>query len=328
MAIFFVLLAGLFATTANFCMRKSIDAGGSTRAYLLVQMTFSFFVMIALNPFRTGNFAWSWPTVYLGLIGGILFGLLMWGIGKALENGPPGLSFAFLNTASVIPAILMVLLFGPVYGHAYTLYNGIGSVLVVIGLFWAGWSLEENSNKARWFFFVIFILVMHALFLVYLQWWALLLKKGELPVSPLLTVAVDTMKLEWFMPAVLFVGALFQWVVYLTKESRIPNKAEMGYGFMGGITNGACTFFLILAPQVANIWENAMIFPIFSVSIILLCNVWAQLLYRERVNWWANGVCVLGLIVGTVAWNTFFVLEPVQNLSDSLYSFHFNQFFE
>lgn len=282
-------------------MRRSIDAGGSSKAYLVVQLTFSFLVMILLNPVRTGDYGWNGAAVGIGLIGGVVFGILMWGLGKTLEKGPPGLSFAILNTSTVVPAIFLALFFGTAFGHSYTLYNGLGSALVVVGLLWAGWTSRENPNKAAWIFYASIILVAHTLFLVFLQWWAMILKTG-LPSSILIPFHMEAKDLQWFMPAVVFVGALMQWVIYIVKRHRFPKGAEIYYGILGGVTNGACTFFLILAPQVATPLENAMIFPIFSVSIILICNTWAQVIYKEAVNWWANGLCVGGLIVGTVAW--------------------------
>jgi len=301
MGIFFAILAAILTSISNFCMRRSIDAGGSSKAYLVVQLTFSFLVMILFNPIRTGDYGWSNSAVGLGLIGGIIFGILMWGLGKTLEKGPPGLSFAILNTSSVAPAIVLALFFGFAFGHPYTLYNGLGSALVVVGLFWAGWTSESNPNKAIWIFYASLIFVAHTLFLVFLQWWAMILK-SDLPRSILIPFHMEAKNIQWFMPAIVFVGALMQWVIYIVKRHRMPKGAEVYYGILGGVTNGACTFFLILAPQVASTWENAMIFPVFSVGIILICNAWAQIFYKEAVNWWANGVCVAGLVVGTVAW--------------------------
>ncbi len=227
----------------------------------------------------------------------------MWGLGKTLEKGPPGLSFAILNTSSVVPAIFLAILFGMQYGHSYTLWNGVGSLLVAGGLFMAGWSSEKNYNRTVWLSFAALIFVAHALFLVYLQWWAMLLRP-ELPLSFLVPFHVDSANIQWFMPAVLFVAALLQCVIYAFRERRVPTGLEVYYGILGGITNGACTFFLILAPQKASAWENAMLFPIFSVSVILICNAWAQILYQEKVNWKANALCVAGLIVGTVTWGS------------------------
>lgn len=299
MGILFALLAAILAATSNLCMRRSIDAGGSSKAYLVVQLTLSFFVMILLNPVRTGDYTWSSSPFFLGVIGGVFLGLLMWGLGKTLEKGPPGLSFAVLNTSSVAPAVIMALLFGAFYGHPYTLWNGLGSVLVVLGLFWAGGTSAQNPHKAIWAIFALFIFGIHALFLVYLQWWAMILKP-ELPLSFLLPFHHSLRGIQWFMPTILLIGALFQWVIYWVKGQRRPQRVEVLYGFLGGITNGASTFFLVQAPQVAVPWQNAMIFPIFSVAIIILCNIWAQILYKERVNWWANLICMGGLVVGTV----------------------------
>lgn len=303
MAIFFILLAALLASAANYCMRKSIDAGGSARGYLVIQITFSFLIMILLNPVRVGNYTWDQTSVNIGLGGGIIFGLMMWGVGKALERGPPGLTFAVLNSASVLPAVILALLFGTTFGHPYTIFHGLGSLLVVAGLFWAGWSTEKNPNKGMWAFYACIIFLLHALLLSFLQWWAMLLKKSQLPSSSLLPFSIDPSKIQWFMPAVLFVGAFLQIVIYLIYERKMPKGIEIGYGVLGGIINGACTFFLILAPQYATPRENAIIFPIFAVSIIIICNAWAQWLYKERVNWWANILCFAGILIGAIAWN-------------------------
>ncbi|NGX61356.1 MAG: hypothetical protein K940chlam9_00841 [Chlamydiae bacterium] len=298
MGILFALLAALFASTSNLFLRRSIDAGGSAKAYLVVQLSFSFFVMVLLNPVRTGDYGWSFPPFAWGLVGGVLFGLLMWGLGRTLEKGPPGLTFATLNSSSVMPGIMMALLFGATYGHPYSITTALGSVLVVLGLFWAGWTSAENPHKAFWIFFVSFIFVIHTLFLVFLQWWAMVLKP-PLPTFALLPFHLPSISNQWFMPSIFLAGALFQWGVYFTQRQRMPYGVEIAYGIIGGVANGGCVFFQILAPQVAAPWENAMIFPVFSVTIIVLCNAWAQLLYKEQVNWLANGVCIAGLVIGT-----------------------------
>jgi hypothetical protein len=188
-----------------------------------------------------------------------------------------------------------------VFNHPYTLTNGIGSLLVVAGLVWAGWTSVPNLNKGAWVLCATFIFVVHTFFLVFLQWWAMLLNP-VLPNSVLLPFDLSTAPIQWFMPAIFFAGTLIQWIFYLTEHHRLPKGAELSYGAMGGIANGACTFFLIFATRIAHPWENAMIFPIFSVGIILICNSWSQILYKETINWRANFLALTGLIIGTVAW--------------------------
>lgn len=299
MGLTLAIVAAIFASFSNFFMRRSIDGGGSSKAYLVVQMTFSFLLMILLNPVKSGNYEFSAIPVVLGLIGGVVLGALMWGIGKSLEKGPPGLTFAVVNSATVMPGILMVILFGPLFGHPYNLLQGIGSFLVVAGLFWAGWTSEENPNKKAWALLITFVFVAHALYLVYLNWWALLIRPA-VPDSPLLPFTIDVEKISWFMPAILFSASLVQWVSYLRHECRMPTKRETLYGISGGVSNGLCSYFLIIAPQLSAPWENAMLFPVFAVCIILICNTWARILYHEEVNWKANALAIIGLVIGTV----------------------------
>ncbi|MCH9611219.1 MAG: hypothetical protein S4CHLAM81_14040 [Chlamydiales bacterium] len=302
MGLLFAFLAALLASASNLFMRLSIGKGGSSRAYLVVQLSFSFLVMILLNPVRTMDFAPNLPSIVLGLIGGVLLGAVMWSLGKSLETGPPGLSLAIINTSSIMPAIMLVMLFGPQYGHGYTVMNGIGSLLVAAGIIWAGWTRDQKNSSKVWLIFVSAVFIFHTLYLIYLQWWAMLLT-SELPLSRLLPFHVEPLHIAWFMPAIFLSAAIFQWVIYLRHEDRMPRGEEVRFGLLGGLTNGACAFFLIMAPQVASAWQNAMLFPIFSVGIIVLCNVWAKVLYKEKVNWLANGVCTIGLLLGTVAWN-------------------------
>lgn len=301
MGILFGFLAAVLASLSNLFMRLSIDKGGSSRAYLVVQLSFSFLVMILLNPVRTLDFGINVPSIALGLLGGVLLGGVMWSLGKSLELGPPGLSLAIVNTSSIMPAVVLVLLFGSHYGHGYTLMNGVGSLLVAGGILWAGWTREKGSHSREWLIFVTTVFLFHMLYLVYLQWWAMLLSP-DLPLSKVLPFHLEGEHLAWFMPSIFLSASIFQWIIYLRHEKRLPFSSEVKYGLLGGLTNGCCAFFLILAPQMANAWENAMLFPVFSVSIILLCNCWAKLLYKERVNWVANAVCVCGLLMGTVAW--------------------------
>src|SRR5689334_14956395 len=111
MSTFLILLASLFVAGSNLSMRKSIDAGGSTKGFLCVQLFLTFLVAILLNPVRTGQYSWSGCMAAFGLAGGIILAGLMIFLGKALEKGPAGLTFAILNSSSVMPMILMVLFF-------------------------------------------------------------------------------------------------------------------------------------------------------------------------------------------------------------------------
>lgn len=215
------------------------------------------------------------------------------------------MTFAALNSSTVMPMILMVFLFGAPFGYAYTLFNGLGSIMVILGLFWAGWAARSSEKKMRWAALVVGAFVMHTLFLIVMQWRALFINfPGENGLF--LNFDVADAKSQWFMPAVFFAAALIQILVYVCTQKRLPNRYETTYGILGGISNGIGTFFMIWSTEVSSPLEHAMIFPIFSVAVILSCNAWGQWLYKEKVNWVANGLCVLGILVGTLDWKVLF----------------------
>ncbi len=301
MGIQLMIIASLFVAASNFCMRKSIDSGGSSKAFLMIQLAIVFVVAILLNPVRTADYAFSSCMVAFGLAGGVILAVMMVCLGKSLETGPPGLTFAALNSSTVMPMVLMVLLFGAPFGYAYTLLNATGSVLVVLGLFWAGWAARSSEKKRRWIAFVVGAFVMHTLFLILMQWRALFI---NFPGENGLFLNFDTQdaKSQWFMPAVFFAAALIQLVIYVATQKRLPNRSETLYGILGGLANGVGTFFMIFSTEVSTPVEHAMIFPIFSVAVILSCNLWGQWLYKEKVNWLANAVCVFGILIGTLDW--------------------------
>ncbi len=300
MGIQLILIASLFIAASNLCFRRSIDGGGTTKAYLMIQLFLTFLIAILLNPVRTGNFAWENSMVIFGLSGGVILGAMMAILGKALESGPPGLTFAILNSSTVMPMIVMVMLFGSAFGYSYNTWIGVGSFLVVAGLFWAGWDTLKSSKMFKWSLFALGAFALHVIFLIYMQWRVLFIHfPGE--EGLFLSFAKEEMANQWFMPMIFLAAFLFQ----IPSVKRLPNRHEVTYGILGGIANGVGTFFMIWATEVSTKLEHAMIFPLFSVTIILLCNIWGKLLYQEKVHWKANALCVIGLIVGTVNWQAF-----------------------
>ncbi len=302
MGIQLMILAALFVAISNWCMRKSIDAGGSSKAFLVIQLTIVFIVAILLNPVRTGVYAWSNCMAAFGLSGGIVLGAMMAALGKSVEKGPPGLSFAILSSATVMPAIVMALFFGSGFGYIYHWWNGIGSIIVVAGLFWAGFQTASRSDQMKkWLLFAAAAFVLHVIFLVFMQWRALFINfPGENGLF--LSFDVEDALSQWYMPMVFLAASVMQIVNYASSEKKLPKKKEYLFGTIGGIANGTGTFFMIRATEVSSTWEHAAIFPLFSVSLIIFCNLWGQWLYREKVNWWASALCLLGILIGTLDW--------------------------
>lgn len=303
MGVELMLIAALFIAASNYCMRRSIDAGGSSRAYFVVQLTLIFLVAILLNPVRTGEYAWSPGMAYFGVIGGVVLGVMLLLLGRALELGPPGLTFATLNASTVMPMILMVICFGASFGYVYTMAHGLGSFLVILGLFWAGRDVVLSEKKVLWVACALGAFLLHVIFLVLMQWRALFMNFPGVN-GLLLPFTLADAKSQWFMPMVFLSAAVVHTFFYLLSQPKRPRGSEVGYGILGGVTNGIGTFFMIWSTEVSTPKEHAMIFPLFAITVILCCNTWGKWLYQERVNWWANACCVAGIVVGTLDWRT------------------------
>lgn len=301
MGFFSVILAAACAAASNLFMRRSIDAGGTARAFLVIQMSIAFLLSLLIGPVKNGAYEINGPIATLGLTAGFILALMLIALGKALEKGPPGLTFSILSGATVFPAIVMATLFGAAFGFLYTAWHGIGSLLVLGGLFWAGRGLQGLQDRKLWVIFSVLMFSCHVLLLVIFQWRALLLNLPH-PEELVSFFTAEQVKSLWFTPMLYLSAAAVQMWVYLRNETRMPYSKEWSNGIGGGIANGLCTFFLIQGTELATGLENAIIFPLFSIGTIVLSNLWSERLYQEKVNWRAAQICALGLLVGTVDW--------------------------
>jgi drug/metabolite transporter (DMT)-like permease len=311
MGVFFAFIGACFAGFHNYFLRRSIDAGGTSRGFFLAMLVFSSLIVILLNPVMQGNYTFSLEAVLAGLSMGFFLGLFYFTLGKSFETGPVGLSVAIINTSSVVPALVLALIFGAAFGHPYTLWNGVGSLIVVLGFFILGRSRIEAPNLAHWVLIVSLAFLSHVLYLILLQWWDMILNPA-LPRSSLIPFYADSDNCCWFTPFLFIGAALLHWGVFFSKpKMNYPISSEWLYGICGGVVNGLCMYFLILATQYADGWENAVIFPVFSVGIIVVTNTWSHLLYKEQVNWIAITTCVVGISIATISFGGETSLENV-----------------
>lgn len=306
MAIFLMILAGACIALANLFMRKSIEYGGSAKGFLVFQMLLAFCVALLLNPIRTGQYACNSSIVGLGIIAGCLLALMLFCLGRSLETGPAGLTISVLNAATIVPAVVMFLVWGSSYGFPYTMWHAVGSFIVLFGLFMAGKSALLLANWKKWLVFCSTMFVLHVLILILYQWRAFLLNMPH-PEEIISFFTLEKIQSQWFTPVLFLTATIWQIGLFVRFEKRAPQRQEIAYGVLGGILNGLCTYFMIWATEIAAPLENAVIFPIFSVSTIVLSNLWSQKLYQESVNWRACQFCAFGLIVGTVDWRAIAV---------------------
>ena len=301
MALFFMLLAALCAALTNYFMRKSIDSGGTTRAYLAIQMSVALLIVVFLGPIKNPGTSLNLQICFLGIISGLFLALMLYMLGKALQKGPAGLTFSVLSSATVMPSIVLAIVYGESLGCYYSASHAIGSFLVILGLFWAGKGLSGMQDKKRWIQFCSAMFFLHVALLVVFQWRGILigLPNPELAASGFTKEVIES---EWYLPVLYLTAALFQISIYFKNENSKPTKQEWFCGVGGGIGNGLCTFLMILGSEVALPMERAIMFPLFSIGTIVFSNFWSQVLYKEKINWKASQLCAFGILVGTVNW--------------------------
>jgi hypothetical protein len=298
MTFFALILAACAGAAFNFGFRKSLDGGGRANVFLMLQCFFAALVATALN-INAQNFnTLDLATINLGVVEGCLYMLMMAVLGKAFLKGPPGLTVATMNSATIIPAIVMAILFGSGFGHDYTVWNGIGSLLVVLGLFIAArGSSSFTASKGTWALFALLAFAGHSLYLSLFQWRALLLQDLD---HPFLSFALPRESAGWFQTLIFLTAGLILLGIYLVKDRRPLTQKEIVWGALGGACNSLCTFGLVWASEIAKEGEKAMIFPIAGVLSILLCSLWGKWIYKEQVSWKGSVLCLSGIVLGTL----------------------------
>jgi len=303
MGIFFAITASFFCTFSNYCIRKSQDHGGTSQTAIMIQMIAAFFIMIFLNPVRMNSYFITPSVVVLGLLAGAIMGSMVFFIGKALEKGPAGLTFAAISAATALPSIFLFISVGELFQLEYHFWNGLGSILVIAGLLWAAWQYTQVKEMKKWLLFALTAFSMHILFLSLISVRSLAMNFPQLQIPFFPAAELQSL---WFMPMIYLAAAAFQIQAFFRQEKRSIARWEWIYGILGGLANGSSTFFVIKSTEYASPVERAMIFPIFSVLVMVFCYAWGQKLYQEKVNWKACNLSVLGLIVGTVDWQLIF----------------------
>lgn len=291
-------LASSFCSVANFFIRKNLNDQGSPQGYFLASFALSLLASMGMNFSKILHVPISIPMLLTGCIAGCLIVLMMNLTAAALTRGPAGLTFAFQTSGSVFPAAILFLLFGTAFGFTLTSFMLGGFCLIIAGLFWAAWpSHTETSRwKKGWLFYALSIFTIHLLLLVLIQWRCLAFTPG--PSSPFILFHCSPEQDVWFMPGLFGIAFLLQ-VILSIRAKHWPTSKEILYGSLGGISNGLGTHCLLLATIFASSLLKGILFPLFTIGIIMICNLWSFLLYSEKVNWRANILCSAGILLAS-----------------------------
>lgn len=304
MAVGFVLAAAFFAAFANFFFRKNIEKGGASSAFLSLYFIISLSVALLLTP-ELSHAKFSVLMCSLGCIAGLLNFLMMSLTARSLELGPPGLTFTFQNASSLIPGLLLFFLFGTSFGFLMTPGLIAGFILIVLGLYFSARAFEKGDEKAhakfwKWLIFALAMLSVQGIILSIFQWRVLFFSCPVDEPHWLLPWSCHPDEDVWFMPAFFLLPALLQFLLFWRNEKRKFTSSEWVCGSSAGALNCLAMLFLLLATKTEGDLNKGMLFPLFTVSVILFCNLWGRKIYREKVNWTGITLCLIGVAVGMI----------------------------
>lgn len=293
------LLLAFFASCcssmASLLFRKHGETASSPNSYLTIYWLISFLAAFLFFKVWTQDF--NLTALVLGSIVGFLNISLMLSTAKALQKGPAGLTFAFQSASAIFPGFLLFLFFGSGLGFPFSFLQGVGLLLVLFGLF-KGAQAGTAKDFKGWLKFALLCFTFQVLALTIFQGRCILFDCSQLPPfwnNFSLTPQDD----GWFSLGQFGCATLLQGALLFGERNTIP-KQSLLLGFGGGLANFASTFLLLLSTQTATPEYKSLLFPCFCVGGLLICNLWAWKLYKERFNSVSNALCSAGILIGII----------------------------
>jgi hypothetical protein len=290
--------ASIFTALSSLFFRMNADRTTNTvpSVYLAIFYFCSFICCFAFTPD-------IWTTHVNGIVlaigasVGLLSSTLMLLTSKALARGPAAMTFAFQNASAIFPGVLLYLLLGSDFGYSCSYLQFIGMGIVLLGLYLGAKkeAAQLPKQSSEWLKYALGCFVVQILALTFIQGRCVLFDvKDAGALFSDFTVSSD--EDVWFMPGLFGTGFLVQLVVSLVKRQRLEIK-EIAFGGLGGAANFMSNLLLLLATKSALPFEQSILFPIFAVSSMFLCNLWATRLYQESFNYKSNTLCAFGIFL-------------------------------
>ena len=304
-ALVFSVSAAFCSAMSNLFFRRNGNFSSQNlnpSAYLMLFYGFSFLLSILFYP-AIWTTKINFIMIGVGICVGLLSSFLMLLTARAIKKGPSGLTFAFHNASAIFPGVLLFVIFGSSFGFSLTLLQVAGMILVLSGLFGGAIkevvpSSQEKKSTSQvnaslsWLKYAIGCFIVQILALTFIQGRCIFFEcSGWLSAA-----AADDI---WFMPAQFGAAFLMQAILFVKENASIGLK-EIRHSICGGIANFAATYQLLLATKLALPLEKAILFPCFSVTSMILCNLWANKLYGENFNWLTNIICAIGIFMASV----------------------------
>lgn len=297
----FCIFSAFLNAIVNFIFRKSSEVSrnfGNFDYYFLSLYAISFCVSILLS---LQALFYSFNPVMLacgGLVGVLNLTMLRW-TSRALLRGPSGMTFAFQNASGVFPGLIMYGIFGPEFGFEISLFQFLGVAFVLVGLMVGAISRNQSEPISKEWMYYAFGACLVQMIAFSLIHWRCLLINADLPSHALIPWKISPCSEAWFLPGQFGVSFLIQLCLVYRNPASAWTPKEILCGTASGILHAISSFCLLLSTNFASQSERGLIFPLFVVSSMVCCNLWAKSFYREKFNWSSNSLCSVGIFLAS-----------------------------
>jgi drug/metabolite transporter (DMT)-like permease len=280
----YLLLSILFSS----CLPLLLRAFASWRVSLVMAITLNYLVCVVVGAiFSLEREASEWVRIHSWTLPAVLQGAFLAGnfYLLAFTAQRSGVSISALSSrlSVAIPVVLAI----PLYGDRLSVINGLGVLGALVALGLASAVSTEPAAQRR-------------------------VRSAGLPVVVFFSFGLQFALLKFVQHFLLvrnqhhdylaasFFFALLVSLCLLMVTHHPAGSIDRTRSLLGGLTLGACNYCALFSlTRVLSVdgWQSAMIFPTYSVGVVVVSTVGAMVLFAERIS----GRHMVGIGIGLVS---------------------------
>ncbi|MCK5787835.1 MAG: hypothetical protein KAH32_02455 [Chlamydiia bacterium] len=284
-AILMSCISGAVIGINNFIFSKASRSSEGVLGYLFVCYSLAAILMFMINSIIFGFVGIpAISEIIVGIILGSLLYLCISFFGKALKVGNLASTSAIFASASITSPIVSYAIFGEQY-IAIRWFNLVALAFSTLGIFYPVIFQKDSpeSKSARywiWMKYIIFAFSMHVTYMVLVFWRVnSSLYYGK---SMLFFVDIPEASVSIDVIGYMTAGALFL-INNLSEKFRL-NKEHVYLGIPSALLFAISHLLIIFAMACSSPEHTVLIWPLFSIFIMLTTAAISKLIMDERVN--------------------------------------------
>lgn len=289
MLLLLVFLTVFLFVLQSVLLKKTRSIGDKTKiSFFKINGTYTGLIAIIFAPFSfiTTSLEISPPTIYIGILFGLVFMLTMFFYSKAMDTGPLSYTAFYFSVALVIPVLASIIF----WDESIDLLKIMGLILLMLSFYLINIFGEQRGKiKYQWLLYCSLTFLLNGAVPSLLKWHEVLLPNKETFLFLFIGFSVSSI-----------VSFLLIFIFSLTEKNnsnlsllKLPSKSWLiiiGIVISTGFGNMLLTFLSGKLP-------GAYLFPVVNGCLIIFLTLISTLLFKEVIT--KGGV--FGIIIGIIS---------------------------